>query len=65
MVLTQMIATPGFLITNTTAAVQAGVEDCLLLNVLVPNNPTSANLPVMVQIHGGGYTLGGAESYPG
>lgn len=31
-----------------------GNEDCLLLDVLVPNSPVSSSLPVMVQIHGGG-----------
>lgn len=29
-------------------------EDCLLLDVLVPVRPVSPDLPVMVQIHGGG-----------
>jgi carboxylesterase type B len=33
-------------------------EDCLLLDVLVPVKPISSHLPVMVQIHGGGYTEG-------
>ena len=31
-----------------------GIEDCLLLDILVPTNPVSSDLPVMVQIHGGG-----------
>lgn len=32
-----------------------GEEDCLLLNVLAPASAnSSSNLPVMVQIHGGG-----------
>ncbi|KAG8631603.1 hypothetical protein KVT40_000743 [Elsinoe batatas] len=57
--------TPGFNIRNTTRAIQPGVEDCLLLDVLVPNNPVSSSLPVLVQIHGGGYAAGSAESYPG
>ncbi|KAL3425572.1 carboxylesterase family protein [Phlyctema vagabunda] len=39
-----------------------GSEDCLLLDVLAPANPNSSNLPVMVQIHGGGYTTGSAET---
>ncbi|KAK4996355.1 hypothetical protein LTR66_004013 [Elasticomyces elasticus] len=42
-----------------------GDEDCLLLDVSVPRTPASSNLPVMVQIHGGGYTLGSSSSYPG
>jgi carboxylesterase type B len=33
-------------------------EDCLFADVLVPTNPISTNLPVIVQIHGGGYTEG-------
>ena len=33
-------------------------EDCLFLDVLVPVKPISSRLPVMVQIHGGGYTEG-------
>ncbi|EIM89549.1 alpha/beta-hydrolase [Stereum hirsutum FP-91666 SS1] len=37
-------------------------EDCLFLNVHVPSNISSdANLPVIVWIHGGGYTLGDAS----
>jgi hypothetical protein len=45
--------------------VQSGYEDCLLLDVLVPTNPVSDALPAMVQIHGGGYTQGNSEYYPG
>lgn len=42
-------------------------EDCLILDVLVPSSPKSipGGLPVIFQIHGGGYTLGSALSYPG
>lgn len=40
-------------------------EDCLILDVLTPAQPTSSSLPVLVQIHGGGYTAGNAQSYPG
>lgn len=40
-------------------------ENCLTVDVLVPTHPTSQYLPVMVQIHGGGYTSGSAQSYPG
>jgi carboxylesterase type B len=41
-------------------------EDCLLLDVSVPVKPVSATpLPVMVQIHGGGFTVGGASLYSG
>lgn len=47
------------------ATPQGQSEDCLILDVLVPSNPVSASLPVLVQIHGGGYTQGNAQSYPG
>jgi carboxylesterase type B len=37
----------------------SGSEDCLVLNVFVPGNVTvGAKLPVLSQIHGGGYTEG-------
>ncbi|KAK0261024.1 hypothetical protein B0A54_11791 [Friedmanniomyces endolithicus] len=42
-----------------------GSEDCLLLDVLTPTSPVSSSLPVMVQIHGGGYDQGNSESAPG
>jgi carboxylesterase type B len=37
-----------------------GQEDCLLLDVYVPEKPQSTALPVLVNIHGGGYTQGSA-----
>lgn len=40
-------------------------EDCLLLDVSVPLNPSEKLLPVMVQIHGGGYVTGDSGFYPG
>jgi para-nitrobenzyl esterase len=40
-------------------------EDCLSLNIYTPNPAPSAKLPVMVFIHGGGYTLGGSSTYDG
>ncbi|MEC3951743.1 carboxylesterase/lipase family protein [Nocardia sp. CDC153] len=33
-------------------------EDCLTLNVTVPNEPAATPRPVMVFIHGGGYMIG-------
>ncbi|EGV97342.1 Liver carboxylesterase 4 [Cricetulus griseus] len=41
-------------------------EDCLYLNIYTPANLTrSSRLPVMVWIHGGGLTFGGASTYDG
>jgi para-nitrobenzyl esterase len=40
-------------------------EDCLSLNVYTPAVVPSAKLPVMVFIHGGGYTLGSSNTYDG
>ncbi|XP_066300833.1 putative inactive carboxylesterase 4 [Branchiostoma lanceolatum] len=40
-------------------------EDCLNLNVYTHNVSVLANQPVMVWIHGGGFTEGTASSYPG
>ena len=51
--------------TGFTATPQGFSEDCLILDVLRPAHPSSERLPVMVQIHGGGYTQGNAQSYPG
>ncbi|KIM92464.1 hypothetical protein PILCRDRAFT_57666 [Piloderma croceum F 1598] len=39
-------------------------EDCLFLDVSVPDIGRAKNLPVVVWIHGGGYDLGGAAMYP-
>lgn len=36
-------------------------EDCLYLNVWSPNKSDAEKLPVMVWIHGGGYTIGAAS----
>jgi carboxylesterase type B len=38
-------------------------EDCLYLNIYVPN--TGTKLPVLVYIHGGSFTSGGANDYDG
>ncbi|XP_037624335.1 fatty acyl-CoA hydrolase precursor, medium chain-like isoform X2 [Sebastes umbrosus] len=41
-------------------------EDCLHLNVYTPaNRAHNAKLPVMVWIHGGGFTIGSASTYDG
>ncbi|KAG8165240.1 hypothetical protein KVR01_005515 [Diaporthe batatas] len=53
----------GSLLTESLGVPQS--EDCLVLDVLVPSRPQSDSLPVIVMIHGGGYTLGGAQSSPG
>jgi carboxylesterase type B len=37
-------------------------ENCLLLDVFTPMHPKSSSLPVLVEIHGGGYTQGSAQS---
>lgn len=43
----------------------SGSEDCLILDVLVPKTPVSDYVPVLVQIHGGGYDQGNSQSNPG
>ncbi|OAL46518.1 alpha/beta-hydrolase, partial [Pyrenochaeta sp. DS3sAY3a] len=40
-------------------------EDCLRLDVFVPNKPKSSSLPVIFAIHGGGYTGGNSAGFPG
>jgi para-nitrobenzyl esterase len=37
-------------------------EDCLYLNILTPAKMVAANLPVMVWLHGGGYTTGSGST---
>ncbi|CAH1268545.1 CES2 [Branchiostoma lanceolatum] len=39
-------------------------EDCLFLNVYTPNVSDTANLPVMVWFHGGGWLGGSGAGYP-
>ena len=53
----------------TTLGVFAGPannnEDCLYLNVFTPNLDSSANLPVIVWIYGGGHVDGESNDYDG
>src|SRR5690606_35674018 len=43
---------------------QVGSEDCLYLDVTAPSHPVRGNrLPVMVWLHGGGYTSGSGSTY--
>jgi para-nitrobenzyl esterase len=50
---------------NALVGTQIGDENCLFLNVYVPNGLTSSEtrLPVMVWIHGGGLTEGAGSFY--
>jgi para-nitrobenzyl esterase len=41
---------------------QSMSEDCLTLNVVTPEDPSAAPLPVMVFVHGGGYILGSSAT---
>ena len=51
---------------NTTEPIPvAGEEDCLRLDVYTPTEPESASLPVLLMIHGGGYTQGNSYRVPG
>ena len=52
------IGLPGGILSPGDPSTQS--EDCLTLNVYVPDKPVSSKLPVVVNFHGGGYTLGGA-----
>lgn len=40
-------------------------EDCLFLNIYSPNDHSDKPRPVMVWIHGGGFTAGSANEYDG
>ncbi|BFZ61486.1 hypothetical protein YB2330_002552 [Saitoella coloradoensis] len=67
----------GAAVTSTSSAAAAATptppqsEDCLFLDVYVPGgivrsgNLSSANLPVMVWVYGGGYTNGYKDEFPG
>jgi para-nitrobenzyl esterase len=49
---------PQFVYTRPGVGSAGGDEDCLFLNVTTPNKPNLNKLPVLVAIHGGGYTSG-------
>jgi carboxylesterase type B len=40
-------------------------EDCLILDVFAPSNAINESLPVLLWIHGGGYTIGNAANSGG
>ncbi|XP_034541559.1 uncharacterized protein ces2b isoform X2 [Notolabrus celidotus] len=51
---------------DLTADIPDVSEDCLYLNIYTPaNRADDAKLPVMVWIHGGGFTVGSASIYDG
>jgi len=55
----------GILNTNTVSSIcmqsSGGSEDCLKLNIILPKN-ISLSMPVVIWIHGGGFTGGSAGS---
>ena len=44
-------------------SVASSSEDCLTINVHRPSNPDATALPVMVFIHGGGYSTGSSRDF--
>ncbi|WP_287127415.1 carboxylesterase/lipase family protein [Candidatus Cyanaurora vandensis] len=53
-----------FAVPGETKGEVRGAEDCLFLNVYTPTE-TTGRLPVMVWIHGGGFTAGAGSLYDG
>lgn len=49
--------------TKSSLAAESHTEDCLYLNVHVPDDIGGRRLPVMVWIHGGAFALGAASDY--
>ncbi|XP_059483901.1 cholinesterase 1-like [Neocloeon triangulifer] len=59
-------STPNFDLEGITSQpVEDDSEDCLFLQVYTPTLETTANLPVIVFIHGGGFTTGSSRLYGG
>jgi len=52
-------------VNGTVVEPPAGSEDCLILNVQAPAAPAHDALPILLQIHGGGYTEGNGDGSPG
>jgi para-nitrobenzyl esterase len=53
---------------RATSTISAAAEDCLTVNVSAPptsSSSTSSALPVMVFIHGGGYSSGSSQDFAG
>ena len=50
---------------SSAAAVFPASEDCLILDVFGPSNAKKGDLPVLLWIHGGGYTIGNAANAGG
>ncbi|TDP29398.1 carboxylesterase/lipase family protein [Nocardia ignorata] len=44
-------------------ALQESSEDCLSIDIYVPENPAGVNLPVMVWLYGGAFVLGSNAQY--
>lgn len=56
-------ATPGYMPITINHSLSS--EDCLFMNIHTPLTPVSNSLPVVVNIHGGGYITGNATSEDG
>jgi para-nitrobenzyl esterase len=54
---------PGSQCAQLAAGKPVGAEDCLYLNVTAPSRPSRGPRPVMVWLHGGGYTTGSGAAY--
>ncbi|MGE0409009.1 MAG: carboxylesterase/lipase family protein [Amphiplicatus sp.] len=65
-VCTQLKRTPQWVPAGSVSSPDGfvGAEDCLYLDIYRPQTD-DRNLPVLVWIHGGGWTLGGATRYDG